>query len=150
VVVSLVVVLWLVLRRWDYPVWAVMVLQLAFMGHVAGRMVLVGGVPLYRASILGLPGDKVVHAFNSLAAAAFVTALFRRLRLRLEGWEGFIVVMVVSGAGAVIEIIEYGGFLLLPVTHVGDYANNTQDLIANLAGAFAGWLVARTAMGRDV
>lgn len=148
-VLAVVVVLWLALRRHEFPVWAIAVLQLSFMGHVAGRMVVLDGQELYRATVLGFPGDKLVHAFNSLAAAAFVTALFRRLRFRLRGWEGFVVVMVVSGGGALVEIIEYGGFLLLPVTHVGDYSNNMQDLIANLLGAIAGWLVASIAMRRS-
>lgn len=142
-VLAIMLVFWLALRRHEYPVWAVIALQLTVLGHIAGRSVVIDGLPLYRSHLLGLPGDKIVHAFNSLAAAVFATAMFRRLRLVLGGWEGFIVVMTVTGAGALVEIVEYGGTLVLPVTHVGDYANNMQDLIANLAGAFAGWLIIR-------
>lgn len=144
-VLTLIVVLWLALRRSEYPVWAILTLQLSIMGHVAGRFVVVDGLPLYRADLLGMPADKIIHAFNSLAGGVFATVLFRRLGLLLRGWEGFIVVMFVSGAGALVEIVEYGGTLVLETTHVGSYANNMQDLIANLAGAYAGWLLVRLA-----
>jgi hypothetical protein len=146
-VVGIVIALWLVLRRHEYPIWAVLLLQLAILGHIAGRFVMIADVPLYRAEVLGIGGDKIVHAFNSAVAAAFVLVLFRLLGLELRGWEGFIVVMVVAGCGAIIEIIEYFGVVALPATHVGDYANNAQDLIANLLGAIAGWGVARLLMG---
>lgn len=142
IVLSLFVAVWFVLRRYEYPVWAMAALQLALIGHLAGRAVLVGGAPLYRAELLGLPMDKVIHAFNSAAAAAFVTALFDITRLRLGAWRAFVVIMVVAGLGAMIEIIEYVGTLLLPVNWVGDYANNMQDLIANLIGAAAGFSIA--------
>lgn len=145
-VLALLTAFWLVIRRHEYPVWAIVALQLSVVGHVAGRFVVLDDLPLYRAHLLGIPGDKVIHAFNSAAGAVFVTALFRRLGLVLKGWEGFIVLMVVSGAGALVEIVEYGGTLVLPMTHVGDYANNMQDLIANLLGALAGWVLAHLIM----
>lgn len=142
-VLAIMLAFWLALRRHEYPIWAVVALQLTVLGHIAGRFVVIDGLPLYRSQILGMRGDKVIHTLNSLAAAVFATAMFRRLGLVLGGWEGFIVVMTVTGAGALVEIIEYGGTLVLPVTHVGDYVNNMQDLLANLVGAFAGWLIIR-------
>lgn len=145
-VLSLFAVVWLVLRRYEYPVWAMAALQLALMGHLAGRAVLVGGTALYHVELLGVPMDKVIHALNSAAAAVFVTSLFERARLRLGAWRGFVIVMVVSGLGAMIEIIEYVGTLLLPMNRVGDYANNMQDLIANLIGAFVGFSIAAIAL----
>lgn len=148
VVIGLFIGLWLVLRRYEYPVWLVLVLQLALLGHLAGRLVTVGGVPFYRTVILGVPSDKTVHAFNAMAGAAFLTVFFRRIELRLRGWEGFVVTMVIGGCGALIEIIEYGGVLVLPSTHVGDYANNAQDLVANLVGAVLGWALVRLVSGR--
>ncbi|MDE0169676.1 MAG: hypothetical protein OXS29_09190 [bacterium] len=58
--------------------------------------------------------------------------------------EGFrAVIVVVLGAntvGAVIEIGEYVASLGLASVRVGGYANNMQDLTANLLGALvAGW-----------
>ena len=37
--------------------------------------------------------------------------------------------------------------LVLPFNNGGGYANNMQDLVANLLGALAGWFVTRLAMG---
>ncbi|MHB9003049.1 MAG: hypothetical protein ACYC6C_03165 [Coriobacteriia bacterium] len=148
-VLTIMIAFWLALRRHEYPMWAVVALQLTVIGHIVGRFVVIDGLPAYRSEFLGLRGDKVIHAFNSLAAAVFATAMFRRLGLVLRGWEGFIVVMTVSGAGALVEIVEYGGTMVLPVTHVGTYANNMQDLIANLVGALLGWTVIRFTLRED-
>jgi hypothetical protein len=142
--------LWWALRRYEYPVWAPLMMQAAILGHLAGWFVPVGDRVLYVTPVFGtgMTWDKVIHAFNSLGAAMFVAALFRAAGLRMRAWEGFIVIMTVSGLGALIEIIEYGGTLILPTTSVGDYANNAQDLIANLLGAIVGWLAARLLLGR--
>ncbi|MDH4139804.1 MAG: hypothetical protein OEV43_04465 [Coriobacteriia bacterium] len=142
-ILALYVVAWLTLRRYDPPILATVALQLAFLGHILGRLVVADGVQLYHTQVLGLRGDKLIHAFNSAAGAVFLTVLFRHLRLRLGGWEGLVVVMTACGFGALVEIIEYGGTLVLASTQVGDYANNQQDLIANLVGAIIGWAVAR-------
>jgi hypothetical protein len=149
VILGIMIAFWLALRRHEYPVWAVVSLQLTVMGHIAGRFVVVDGQPLYRSHILGLRGDKVIHALNAAAAAIFTTALFRRLKFDHGGWEGFIVVMTVSGAGALVEIVEYGGTMVLPAHYVGDYANNMQDLVANLLGALLGWMGVRLMLRED-
>lgn len=145
IVVLVVASVWLVLRRYEHPIWLMALLQLALLGHLAGRTVVIDGTELYRANILGLRADKIIHAFNSLVGAAYLTMLFRRMGLVLRGWEGFVVVMVTCGVGAAVEIVEYLGVLLLPVTYVGNYENNVQDLIGNLVGAVAGWALASQA-----
>lgn len=147
VVTLLVTAIWLVLRRYEHPIWLTLLLQLALLGHIAGRTISLDGTELYRIHVLGLRMDKPIHAFNSLAGAAYITVLFRRVGVRLGGWEGFTVIMVACGAGAFVEIVEYLGVLLLPFTYVGDYANNVQDLVANLIGAIAGWALVRAVAG---
>jgi len=147
IVTLLVSGLWLVLRRYEHPIWLMALLQLALLGHMAGRTVYIGDTQLYRTALLGIRTDKIIHAINSMAGAAYLTVLFRRLGLAFRGWEGFIVVMTVCGAGAFVEIVEYLGVLLLPITHVGNYANNVQDLIGNLVGAIAGWAIVRLVGG---
>jgi hypothetical protein len=141
-------VLWYALRRYEYPIWAMLALQVAVLGHVAGRLVVIDGATLYTTSLAGIGTDKLIHAMNSAAAAVFVTVLFARAGLRLRNWEGFIVVMVVGGLGAMIEIIEYAGTLVLPRTNVGDLDNNMRDLVTNVLGALLGWLLASRAARR--
>jgi len=138
---------WLALRRYEHPIWLTILLQLTLLGHIAGRTVTIGGTELYRTRLLFVRTDKIVHAFNSMTGAAYVTMLFRREGPALGGWEPFTVIMITCGVGAFIEIVEYLGVLLLPVTYVGDYANNAQDLIGNLFGSTVGWALARAAAG---
>lgn len=149
VLAALAVTVWLALRRFEFPLWATVSLELALLGHIAGRLVMVGDTNLYRALVLGMPGDKLLHAFNTGVAAVFVTVLMQRAGFRVNGWGGFIAVMAVSGLGALIEIIEYIGTLVLPHTNVGGYANNMQDLIANLAGAIVGWSAGAWGLRRE-
>lgn len=134
---------WLLLRRYEHPIWLTALLQLTLLGHITGRTVTLEGVQLYKTVLLGIPTDKTIHALNSMTGAAYVTVLFRREGPPLGTWETFTVVMVTTGLGAFIEIVEYLGVLLLPVTFVGGYENNAQDLIANLFGAVVGWFVVR-------
>ena len=49
-----------------------------------------------------------------------------------------VVIMAGSGLGALNEIIEFSASQALNDTGVGDYINNSLDLIANLVGAFLG------------
>lgn len=52
-------------------------------------------------------------------------------------YPAFSVVLMACGAGALVEIVEYVGTLIVPNSNVGDYGNNVLDLVANLAGAAA-------------
>lgn len=142
---------WFLMRRFEYPVWATVAFQLTILGHTAGRFIIVDGAPLYRAVIVGIPADKLIHAFNTAAGTIFIVALLDQLDLPFRGGRGaFLAVMIASGMGAVVEIVEYVGALVLPTTAVGDYANNMQDLIANMIGAVAGWAIGAAVLGRAV
>lgn len=141
---------WLILRRREYPAWAVLLLQTVVMTHMAGRFIRIDGVQLYQVEAFwGIAVDKVVHAYNTAVGAAFALALFRQSGITLRGWEPLIVIMVACGLASLIEIVEYSSTLVLVRHNVGDYANNAQDLIANLLGAGLGWAVARMALGRE-
>lgn len=142
-VLALYVCFWLALRRFEFPIPASIALQLVIVGHLAGRFVHVDGVQLYQVVVLGVHMDKVIHALNSALGAVFIVVLFRQAGLRLRGWEGFVVVMVACGLGALIEIIEFASTYVLATHNVGDYVNNAQDLVANLVGALVGWGIAR-------
>jgi hypothetical protein len=131
---------WRVLRRVALPVSVLVVLQVGILAHVAGGVIPIHGGRLYDVVVLGLTFDKWVHAFNALAGAAFVDHLLRGDKGPLP--RGLVVLMVVLGAGAVVEMIEYLTQLILPFTGVGGYDNNMRDLFANLAGGLA-YLAAR-------
>lgn len=144
----LIIMMWRMLRRYDYPVWLLGLLQLAMVAHFAGGLLSVNGEWFYGYKIAGvLRYDKLVHFVNTGIIAAFTMHLFRMTQVRLREWEGMAVVMTAAGFGTLVEILEYVAVVLLPATGVGGYHNNLQDLIANLLGAIAGWAIYRTAKG---
>lgn len=112
-------------------------------GNVAGGVILVDGAPLYEAVLVwSLKYDKVFHALaTGVGAWAALEALVRWGIGRRPALV-FAAVMVAGGAGALVEIVEYFGSLLIENDSVGGYTNNMQDLIANMLGALAGALVA--------
>jgi hypothetical protein len=49
--------------------------------------------------------------------------------------QGLVIILIVLGVGAFIEISEYIVMKTVPGNGVGGYDNNMQDLMANLAGS---------------
>jgi hypothetical protein len=124
--------------RW--PVHALWAVSLVGLGNMAGGVLLVDGVPLYTAALIGdLRYDKIFHV---LAAAALTIVAWEAMKrwagvgyhrggLLLYTW------LVVMGGGAVVEIAELIGSTMSNVS-VGDYGNNALDLVANALGATVG------------
>ena len=108
-------------------------------GNIAGGVLLINGAPLYELSVLGsIRYDKVFHAIAAGAAAwAFLEAL-NAWGLRRTPILGFCAAMMAIGAGALVEVVEYFGSLLIENDSVGGYTNNMQDLIVNTVGAAVG------------
>jgi hypothetical protein len=136
---------WWYLRRFDYPIWLLVLVQVGIVAHFAGGFLYpTDGVSLYNHYFAGIRYDKFVHFYNSMIAAIVLSYIFREAGLDLGAFEAFIVVMVTLGLGALIEIVEYFAVLTVPNTGVGDYANNIQDLIVNLFGGLTGVLLWET------
>jgi hypothetical protein len=115
-------------------------LALVAIGNMAGGVLLVGDGTLYLAPILGpVRYDKVFHALaTSVGTIAAWAALKRWGEIeRFTPGIAFSVVLMGCGAGALVEIVEYVGTLVVPNSSVGDYGNNMLDLVANLVGALA-------------
>lgn len=147
--------LFALLHRWArWPPHALWAMSLVGLGNMLGGVLLVGGVPLYTADLIGnLRYDKVFHA---AAAAAFALIAWEAMK-RWAGvgyHQGGLYIMtwlVVMGGGAVVEIAELIGSMMSDVS-VGDYANNALDLVANAVGATLGgavvWWYERRTAGR--
>lgn len=133
-IISTIFVIWWYLRRLPFPTWLLFIIQIGILMHFAGAFFPIEGGRMYDAIILGLRYDKYVHAFNAFAGAALVRHLFKKTDSR-SPLMATVVVMVVLGAGAVVEIVEYLVSLTVKHNGVGSYDNNMQDLIANLFGA---------------
>jgi hypothetical protein len=132
-VVSVVVILavWRTLRRHDWPLWLLLAMEVAILAHFAGGLVQTGDGRLYDLVLFEVRFDKVVHVFNSFVAALVVS--------RVSRCRGPAVVLMVLGLGALWEIVEYAVVSRVPDAGVGLYANNLQDLVANLIGSLAWW-----------
>ncbi len=134
-------ILFAVLNKWaQWPVHALWAMSLIGLGNMFGGVLLVDGLPLYTADLIGnLRYDKIFHA---LAAGAFVIITWEAMKR----WAGagyhrggmlLFTWLAVMGGGAVVEIAELIGSTLSDVS-VGDYANNALDLVANALGAAVG------------
>jgi uncharacterized membrane protein YjdF len=133
---------WWLLRRFDYPIWLLVLVQIGIVAHFAGGFLYPSdGISLYNHYYGGIRYDKFVHFYNSMVTAIVLSYIFREAGLVLGAFEAFVVVMVTLGLGAFIEIVEYFAVLTIPETGVGDYANNIQDLIVNLLGGLTGVLL---------
>ncbi len=106
--------------------------------NLAGGVLLVGGEPLYVLEVLGdLRFDKPAHLVATGLAAL---AVFDVLAGRFEPATNLtmlrvLAVLVACGLGALVEVVEFAGTLVIENANVGDYGNNMADLVANLVGA---------------
>ena len=121
--------------------------------HMAGANLYVSGVILYRQVWFGfIRYDHLVHVFGLGTAGLVVWEATRRMLTADDGMRAAVVVILGANAvGAVIEIGEYLASLTLPEVRVGAYANNMQDLIANLLGSLvAAWWATRLPIKESV
>lgn len=141
---------WWYLRRFEYPLWLLGLLQVGIIAHFAGGLFYPGNgdVSLYNHHFFGIRYDKFVHFYNSMVVAMLLSHIARASGAALGALEPFVIVLATLGLGAVIEIVEYFAVLTIPYTTVGDYANNVEDLVMNLLGGVVG--VTLMAVGRRV
>ena len=117
--------------------------------HLAGGHLVFDGILLYEQNLGVIGYDHLLHMVGmGTAGLAVWEATCWRLRA-ISGIEAALVAFLGANAvGAIIEIGEYLATLTVPAARVGDYANNMQDLIANLLGAcVAAWWAGRGPRG---
>lgn len=130
--------LWRVFRRHAFDGALLVWIQVGILMHFSGAFVQIDGGRLYDQVLWSVRYDKLVHFVNAFAAAWLLQRLLQWHGLdgsRSRAFRAVMVVLGVQGLGAVVEIAEYFVVLTVPRNGVGDYDNNMQDLIANLAGA---------------
>jgi cell shape-determining protein MreD len=129
---------WLRLRSVHWR-WALMgAVQLSVVMSFAGGLYVRTGVRLYDIRLLPIGDfrfDKPIHIFNSVIVGLVLGALLRAYGERIGRPRAVVMVLLIVGVGAFWEIAEYLVVKTLRDAGVGDYDNNMQDMIANLAGA---------------
>lgn len=133
--------IWLALRRHPWPPWEIALLAFALVLHFAGGLVILEGRRVYDHVILGMRFDKPVHFINAAIAARVAADALYFERVSLGRLHRLVVILIVLGIGATVEIMEYLVVRSIPDTGVGLYDNNMQDLIANLGGAVVSTLL---------
>ena len=134
VIMLAITALWIWLRRYAYPAWLLVVIELGIMLHFAGGLVYFGGARLYDHIYFGIRYDKYVHFANAFFAALMVQEIFRIKRVPINGFTRLMIYFVALGLGSCIEICEYLVTLTIPQNGVGGYDDNLRDLIANSCG----------------
>lgn len=121
--------------------------------HMAGANLEISGAILYRQVWFGfIRYDYLVHVFGLGSAGLAVWETTRRMLAADGGMRAAVVVILgANTVGALIEIGEYLAGLTLGQVRVGAYANNMQDLIANLIGSLvAAWWATRRAARESI
>lgn len=135
-VIGMILVGWKSFRHIEFHWLLLLMIEIGIVMHFAGGMVFIDERRLYDHFILGIRYDKYVHFINAFVAAAATDTVFARYGVRLHTLRPLVVLLVVLGMGAVIEIVEYLVTLTVEQNGVGGYDNNMQDLISNLIGGF--------------
>jgi hypothetical protein len=139
-----VVGLWLLFRRHPWRPWMLAALGFAILLQFAGGLGVVGGGRLYDLELWGVRFDKLVHFVNAFIAARLTAEVLRFESIALGRLHGLLIVLIVLGGGAVIELAEYAVLRAIPDAGVGFYHNTMRDLVANLLGSIASILVLPT------
>jgi len=130
---------------WGLTFWAFL--------HMAGGNFSYNGVRWYNQILVPLSEsypilryDQIVHMVGFGVLVFLVYELIKPLmKPTVSRWWmfSFILVMASCGVGALNEIVEFFATIILPETGVGDYMNNSLDLVANLIGAVVAVLFLR-------
>lgn len=138
--------------RFEIPTWAVVLFSVWSVSHMAGGLILVGGVRLYDLILINILGDpffilkydQLIHAY---AYVAFSILVYFGLK-KYMGNRGMALyifsVLAALGIGLLNEVIEFGMVVFLDAGDaVGGYYNTALDLVFNLIGSLIGPLIAR-------
>lgn len=147
VIICSILFLWWIFRHYPFDAMILLLLQVGIVMHFSGAFVQIDGARLYDVQILGIRYDKYVHFVNAFGCTLLMSRLFQIQGIALTRVNCVLLLMVVLGLGAVIEIVEYLVVLTVPSNGVGGYDNNMQDLMANFVGALS-FLLLRTPLTR--
>jgi len=121
---------------WGLTVWSIM--------HMSGGGLFIEGKKLYEMIILPLSDqygilrfDQIVHIVGFFVGTLAIYHVAKpSIKKEALGKPSIAALFIVAGLGlgALNEIVEFSGTLLLNQTGVGGYTNNMLDLIADLIG----------------
>ena len=125
-------------------------LSISGFAHMAGGNIFINDVRLYEFTLFGFLGyDHLLHVVGLGTGGLAVWEATARMFRAFGGWPAAVITFLGAHAiGTAIEIGEYLSYLFIEAVKVGDYANNMQNLIANMVGALlAAWWASRAPRG---
>lgn len=119
--------------------------------HMLGGMLSFNGVRLYDTILIPilkepfniLKYDQLLHTYVYLVIAMLLYDVAKPYIKKENFLMLLIVVLAVTGVGALNEIFELGAVVFTGSTGVGGYYNNALDLIFNLIGAIIGVIIGK-------
>jgi hypothetical protein len=128
-------IIWICFRKYSWSLWEVFLIEIMILIHFAGGFVHIDQKRLYDNVFFSIRFDKYAHFINSFIGAILVARVLHYLDFKMKMLQGLVIILIVLGVGAFIEISEYIVMMTVPGNGVGGYDNNMQDLMANLAGS---------------
>jgi putative membrane protein len=131
-------------------------LSLVGLLHVMGGNIYLAETRLYETYLISdvLRYDNLVHSFGTFVITLVLySALVPHVDQAVRGSNlvlSIILVLMAMGAGALNEIVEFGAVAFLGAhQQVGDYWNNSLDLVFNLAGAVSAVALLNLTLGQQ-
>ncbi len=125
---------WIYFRHYEINLLILCLIEFGILIHFAGGLVNIEGKRLYDNFFYHIRYDKYVHFVNSFIACVITRKVLNNFGFSIKRFDGFVVILIILGMGAIIEIVEYIVVSTVPGAGVGGYDNNMQDMIANFAG----------------
>lgn len=117
-------------------------LMLMILLHLLGGNIRADGIPLWEMKFGIFKYDNFVHALNGfmLVFVAYnilgqhVDNIIKQKPVNLA----LLLIVVTLGLGVIWELVEFAEVMIIKDTYVGDYVNNTLDILFNAIGAVVG------------
>ncbi len=130
----IITICWIYFRNYEINLITLCLIEFGILIHFGGGLINIDGKRLYDNYFFQIRYDKYVHFINSFIACVITRKVLNNFGFSIRRLEGFVVILIVLGMGALIEIVEYIVVSTVPGAGVGGYDNNMQDMIANFAG----------------
>jgi hypothetical protein len=116
----------------------------AAIGNLAGGIYLIDGQPLYVKRLVGdIRYDKPFHTVATAIGAWAAYEVVAKWAVGRASRPAIAVaaVLVAAGLGALVEIVEFVGSIVIENANVGGYGDTMLDLVVNTAGGAAAVII---------
>ncbi|OGY91374.1 MAG: hypothetical protein A3B30_02505 [Candidatus Komeilibacteria bacterium RIFCSPLOWO2_01_FULL_52_15] len=148
IILSFLIATLLVYRHVELSSWIIVSLSFFGLLHLAAGNVRINGIRLYELAINGgrYHFDNIVHFFGGLLVTLILFNLLypfidERVQRRYIIFYGLVILMAL-GVGSINELVEFIAYLTFGVlVRVGDYYNNSLDIVFNTLGSIVGVVI---------